>query len=45
VVPGLPATGAGPDALVDRFRVILMVGVGLYVLAAAGTGLALAPRR
>jgi plastocyanin len=45
VVPGLPATGAGPDALVDRFRVILMVGVGLYVLAAVGTGLALAPRR
>ena len=45
LVPGLPDTGAAPDAVVSRFRAVLLGGVGLYVLTAIGVGLALAPRR
>jgi hypothetical protein len=37
--------GAGPDALVSRFRAVLLVGVGFYALTAIGVGLALVPRR
>jgi plastocyanin len=45
MIPGLPDTGSGPNDLVGRFGSILFLGIGVYILAAVGVGLALAPRR